>query len=105
MADVKTWVDRMPCPPGSAASRVSYMQAEIDELRAALQAQQGDKQDAARYRTLVEQIPCSIADALECSMTPACIAEAVDEMIEDVAAGRAKFVADHAAMLAARREG
>lgn len=40
METIKSWVDRMPYPPGTGESRCGYMQAEIDELRAVLSNQQ-----------------------------------------------------------------
>lgn len=40
--EIKSWVDRMPCPPGTGESRVGYMQAEIDELRAKVESLSAD---------------------------------------------------------------
>jgi hypothetical protein len=51
MADVTKWEDRLPLCPGDAEI-IGAMEGEIAELRAALQAQQGDALDVERYRFL-----------------------------------------------------
>lgn len=96
VGDLKsTGADSAPVQPEDIAVRIRFdsaagmdaLEVQLAELRKehfiaplpAASSQERDAKDAARYRALVEQHPCELADMLDCSKS--CIDEAVDEVV------------------------